>query len=89
MLERTAVIEEIGAGLQLSPNCSGILREYGVLDRLDGCALMPEALDVRRARDRCNCRPTAAASCAMLSPSRRRALMPEALTSGAPATAPS
>jgi salicylate hydroxylase len=51
VLERTAVIEEIGAGLQLSPNCSGILREYGVLDRLDGCALMPEALDVRRARD--------------------------------------
>ena len=51
VLERTAVIEEIGAGLQLSPNCSGILREYGVLDRLDGCALVPEALDVRRARD--------------------------------------
>src|SRR5665213_1010057 len=51
LLERTAVIEETGAGLQLSPNCSGILRQYGVLDRLRDCALMPEALQVRRARD--------------------------------------
>src|SRR5665213_2531709 len=51
VLERTAVVEETGAGLQLSPNCSGILRQYGVLDRLRDCALMPEALQVRRARD--------------------------------------
>ena len=51
VLERTPVIEEIGAGVQLSPNCSGILRELGVLKRLDGCAFAPEALTVRRARD--------------------------------------
>lgn len=51
VLERAPVIEETGAGLQLSPNCSGILREYGVLDRLLGSALMPEALQIRRARD--------------------------------------
>lgn len=51
VLERSPVIQEFGAGLQLSPNCSGILREYGVLDRLSDCALKPEALTIRRARD--------------------------------------
>ena len=51
VLERTAVVEETGAGLQLSPNCSGILRDYGVIERLSNAALMPEALQIRKARD--------------------------------------
>ncbi|HWG05638.1 MAG TPA: FAD-dependent monooxygenase [Beijerinckiaceae bacterium] len=51
VLERAPVVEETGAGLQLSPNASGILREYGVLGRLSGSALMPEALQIRNARD--------------------------------------
>jgi salicylate hydroxylase len=51
VLERAPVVEESGAGLQLSPNCSRILRQYGVLDRLLGQALMPEALHIRNARD--------------------------------------
>ncbi len=51
VLERVSVVEETGAGLQLSPNASGILRDYGVLERLSDSALTPEALQIRNARD--------------------------------------
>jgi salicylate hydroxylase len=51
VLERAPVIEEVGAGLQLSPNATNILQDLGVLDRLAPWSLAPEALRVRRARD--------------------------------------
>ena len=51
VLERAPLIEEAGAGLQVSPNAAAILRSWGVLDRLSGRALAPEALRIRRARD--------------------------------------
>lgn len=51
VLERAALMEAAGAGLQISPNASGVLRTWGVLDRLSGRALAPEALRIRRARD--------------------------------------
>lgn len=51
ILERAPVLEEVGAGLQLSPNATSILAQAGVLDRLMRFALAPEALRVRRARD--------------------------------------
>lgn len=51
LFERANVLEEAGAGLQISPNASGILRDLGVLARLAGAALAPEALRIRRARD--------------------------------------
>ena len=51
VLERAPVIEEAGAGLQLSPNATRILAELGVLDRLRLHAMEPEAVIVRRARD--------------------------------------
>ncbi len=51
VLERAAVIEEAGAGLQISPNASRILADFGVLDRLRLTATEPEALYIRRARD--------------------------------------
>ena len=51
VLERAPVIEEVGAGLQLSPNATSILRDWDVLPRLDGLALAPQAVRIRRARD--------------------------------------
>lgn len=51
LLERAGVLEEAGAGLQLSPNATNILEELGVLDRLAPWSLAPEALRIRRARD--------------------------------------
>ncbi len=51
IFEAAAAFEEIGAGLQLSPNASAILRKLNVLDRLKGLALAPEAIRIRRARD--------------------------------------
>ncbi len=49
LLEQAPVLEEAGAGLQLSPNASGILSELGVLPRLEGLAMAPERLRVRSA----------------------------------------
>lgn len=51
VLERAPVIEEVGAGLQLSPNASSILQDLGLLDKIAPWALAPEALRVRRGRD--------------------------------------
>ena len=34
VLERAPVVEETGAGLQLAPNATGLLRELGILDRV-------------------------------------------------------
>jgi salicylate hydroxylase len=51
ILERAPVLEEVGAGLQLSPNASNILQDLGVLDRLAPWSLAPEQLRIRRARD--------------------------------------
>ncbi len=51
LYEKAKVLEETGAGLQLSPNASTILRNLGVLERLTPFALRPEAIRIRRARD--------------------------------------
>ncbi|HUZ92131.1 MAG TPA: FAD-dependent monooxygenase, partial [Methylocella sp.] len=51
LYEQAKVLEETGAGLQLSPNASAILRNLGVLERLTPFALRPEAIRIRRARD--------------------------------------
>jgi salicylate hydroxylase len=51
VLERAPLFEEVGAGLQLSPNATGLLRQWGVLDSLRDIATAPEALRIRRARD--------------------------------------
>jgi len=45
------MLNETGAGLQLSPNASVILQELGVIDRLALLALRPKAIRIRRARD--------------------------------------
>ncbi|MBN9083871.1 MAG: FAD-dependent monooxygenase [Rhizobiales bacterium] len=51
VLERAALIDEVGAGLQLSANATCILRDLGLLERLWRVALSPEVLHVRRASD--------------------------------------
>ena len=51
LYEKAKVLEESGAGLQLSPNASAILRNLGVLEHLTPFALRPEAIRIRRAQD--------------------------------------
>ncbi|MGA7384574.1 MAG: FAD-dependent monooxygenase [Methylocella sp.] len=51
LYERAKVLEETGAGLQLSPNASAILERLGVIERLTPFALRPKAIRIRRARD--------------------------------------
>ncbi|MGH6840282.1 MAG: FAD-dependent monooxygenase, partial [Methylocella sp.] len=51
LYEKAKVLEEAGAGVQLSPNASAILRRLGVIERLISFALRPNAIRIRRARD--------------------------------------
>lgn len=51
LYEKAKVLEETGAGLQLSPNASAILGRLGVIERLARFALRPKAIRIRRARD--------------------------------------
>jgi len=48
LIERAPVLEEVGAGLQLSPNASRVLQALGVLPRLEGRALAPRGIAIRR-----------------------------------------
>ena len=47
--ERSPVLEEVGAGLQLSPNATRILDRLGVLDLVSASAVRPEAVVLRDA----------------------------------------
>jgi salicylate hydroxylase len=51
VLEQAAALEEVGAGLQISPNASAVLQRLGVLEALRSAALAPIATRARRARD--------------------------------------
>jgi salicylate hydroxylase len=50
VFERAERLEEIGAGIQLAPNATGILERLGVMRALEGRLSEPEALVVRSAR---------------------------------------
>lgn len=50
LYERAARLEEIGAGLQLSPNATRLLRDLGVLDALAPVATRPDTVTLRDAR---------------------------------------
>lgn len=50
VLEKTERLEEVGAGLQLSPNASRILIELGLGSRLAPQAVVPEAISIMSAR---------------------------------------
>jgi salicylate hydroxylase len=49
VFERAETLDEIGAGLQLSPNATRILDRLGVLENLGATAVRPEAVVIRRA----------------------------------------
>ncbi|MFG1357639.1 FAD-dependent monooxygenase [Xanthobacter pseudotagetidis] len=50
VLEQARKLKEVGAGLQLSPNATRILRDLGVLERIEKVAVAPRALLVRDGR---------------------------------------
>ena len=50
ILEKAERLEEIGAGLQLSPNASRVLVGLGLQDRLAGRAVTPDAISLMSAR---------------------------------------
>ncbi|GLS32333.1 salicylate hydroxylase [Mesorhizobium albiziae] len=49
VFERAEKLEEVGAGLQLSPNATRLLDRLGVLDLLRPLAVQPEAIVLRKA----------------------------------------
>jgi salicylate hydroxylase len=51
LYERTGVLAEIGAGIQISPNGSRILHELGLAPALDAVAVRPRTGDMRRWQD--------------------------------------
>src|SRR5208282_5251522 len=51
IFERAPALEEFGAGLQLGPNATRILRRLGVLEAVGGFAIAPRAIRVLRGRD--------------------------------------
>jgi salicylate hydroxylase len=51
VLERAPEFFEVGAGLQLAPNATRILRDIGVLELLTGLAVAPESIRIRRGAD--------------------------------------
>lgn len=48
--ERAAALEEIGAGIQLSPNATSVLQRLGILDDFAGAVVEPEAIEICDAR---------------------------------------
>jgi salicylate hydroxylase len=49
MLEQASAFGEVGAGLQLGPNATRVLADWGLTDALNACAAFPDALQVRDA----------------------------------------
>jgi salicylate hydroxylase len=47
VFERAPRLEEVGAGIQLSPNATRLLRRLGVLDFLESVAVRPDAVTLR------------------------------------------
>ncbi|MFG1371704.1 FAD-dependent monooxygenase [Xanthobacter oligotrophicus] len=50
VVEQAKKLKEVGAGLQLTPNATRILRDFGLLKRLEQVAVAPRSLDVRDGR---------------------------------------
>jgi salicylate hydroxylase len=49
VFERAERLEEVGAGIQLSPNASHILQRLNLLDKVAAVAVRPQAIELRRA----------------------------------------
>ena len=54
VLERKAEFSEVGAGIQIGPNGTRVLKSLGVTDRLAQAVGVPRAIDVRDARSGAN-----------------------------------
>jgi 2-polyprenyl-6-methoxyphenol hydroxylase-like FAD-dependent oxidoreductase len=51
VLERASAFGEVGAGIQLAPNCTRILDDYGLLDEAKALGVVPAAMVMRDAVD--------------------------------------
>lgn len=51
VLERAAAFGEVGAGLQIAPNCTRILEHWGLLDEVRGLGVLPENIVMKDAVD--------------------------------------
>jgi salicylate hydroxylase len=51
VLERAKEFGEVGAGIQLAPNCTRILHEYGLLEEAKSLGVLPENMVMRDALD--------------------------------------
>ncbi|WP_051839616.1 FAD-dependent monooxygenase [Streptomyces sp. NRRL F-5126] len=51
VLEQAAAFGEVGAGLQIAPNCTRILAEYGLLEEAKSLGVVPENIVMRDALD--------------------------------------
>lgn len=51
VLERAGEFGEVGAGIQIAPNCTRILDEYGLLDEAKSLGVLPERMVMRDALD--------------------------------------
>ncbi|MFJ9665490.1 FAD-dependent monooxygenase [Streptomyces sp. NPDC101219] len=51
VLERAPAFGEVGAGLQIAPNCTRILDEYGLLDEARSLGVVPDGMVMRDALD--------------------------------------
>ena len=51
VLERARQFGEVGAGIQIAPNCTRILREYGLLDEAKRLGVLPQNMVMRDALD--------------------------------------
>ncbi|MBD9731232.1 FAD-dependent monooxygenase [Streptomyces sp. H28] len=51
VLERAPAFGEVGAGLQIAPNCTRILDEYGLLDEARTLGVLPDGMVMRDALD--------------------------------------
>jgi 2-polyprenyl-6-methoxyphenol hydroxylase-like FAD-dependent oxidoreductase len=51
VLERAGTFGEVGAGIQIAPNCTRILHEYGMLDEARKLGVLPRSMIMRDALD--------------------------------------
>jgi len=50
LFEKNARLHEVGAGLQLAPNATSLLRKWGLLDSLYNYAVEPDRLDLKNGK---------------------------------------
>lgn len=51
VFERAPALEEVGAGIQLSPNATRLLERFGLAEALNRASVEPAAISIRSARD--------------------------------------